>query len=167
MTVTFFGGLAAFFMGLTVFLQQGFGFSPLATGLIFVAFGIGFVGGSLISARVARRLGPRAISLGTALMCTGLVGVITLAHQAHGAPIDARVLFSVLIWYGFGQGLALPTLVTSAVGSSRIPPQEAGSAAGVFSMVQQVAYAWVSPSSSACSSTGWAPRPTGPPCPRR
>lgn len=141
MATTFFGGLSAFFMGMTVFLQQGFGFSPLATGIIFVAFGIGFVGGSLISARVAKQIGPRAISLGTGLMCSGLLGIVALAQHAHGAPINPHMLFLILIWYGAGQGLALPTLVSSAVGSSRIPPQEAGSAAGVFSMVQQVAFA--------------------------
>ena len=33
--------------------------------------------------------------------------------------------------------MALPTLVASVVGSSRIPPQEAGAASGVFTMVQQ------------------------------
>jgi MFS family permease len=141
MAMTFFGGLSAFFMGLTIFLQQGFGFSPLATGVIFVAFGIGFVGGSLVSARLAKLIGPRAISVGTGLMCSGLLAIVALAQQAHGAPINPRVLFLVLIWYGVGQGLALPTLVTSAVGSSRIPPQDAGSAAGVFSMVQQVSFA--------------------------
>jgi MFS family permease len=141
MAMTFFGGLSAFFMGLTIFLQQGFGFTPLATGLIFVAFGIGFVGGSLMSARIARRIGPRTISIGTALMCCGLLCIVALARQAHGAPINPNALFSVLILYGVGQGLALPTLVASAVGSSRIPPQDAGSAAGVFSMVQQVAFA--------------------------
>ncbi len=141
MTMTFFSGLAAFFMGLTVFLQQGFGFSPLATGIIFVAFGIGFVGGSLVSAQVARRIGPRAISLGTMLMCSGLLTIVTMAYRAHGAPIDTHILFLTLIWYGFGQGLALPTIVASAIGSSRIPAQDAGSAAGVFSMIQQVAYA--------------------------
>ena len=48
MAMTFFSGLAAFFMGLTIFLQQGFGYGPLACGLVFVAFGIGFVGCSLI-----------------------------------------------------------------------------------------------------------------------
>jgi hypothetical protein len=51
------------------------------------------------------------------------------------------VLWPVLIWYGCGQGLALPTLVASVVGSSRIPAQEAGAASGVFTMVQQVAFA--------------------------
>ena len=141
MAITFFSGLAAFFMGITIFLQQGFGYGPLATGLVFVAFGVGFVGASLLSSQVSRRIGPLTISAGTALQGTGLLAVVALALQAHGAPINLLVLWPVLVWYGCGQGLALPTLVASVVGSSRIPPQEAGAASGMFSMVQQVAFA--------------------------
>ena len=141
MTLTFFSGLAAFFMGLTIFLQQGLGYGPFPTGLVFVAFGIGFVGTSLVSSHLARRVGPRAISIGTALMGTGLLGIVALARMAHGAPLNMFVLWPVLVWYGCGQGLALPTLVSSVVGSSRIPAQEAGAASGVFTMVQQVAFA--------------------------
>ena len=140
MAVTFFGGLAAFFMSLTVVLQDGLGFGPLATGLVFVAFGVGFVAGSMLSARIARRLGPRTISLGTLLMAGGLALVIGLFRLAHGAAPNEWLLLPVLVGYGVGQGLALPTLVTSVVASSRISPQDAGGASGVFSMVQQVAF---------------------------
>ncbi len=141
MAMTFFSGLAAFFMSLTIFLQQGFGYGPLATGVVFVAFGLGFVGASLLSSRVARRLGPLTISLGTALMGSGLAAIVALVNAAGGTPVNLVVLWPVLVWYGCGQGLALPTLVAAVVGSSRIPPQEAGAASGVFTMVQQVAFA--------------------------
>jgi EmrB/QacA subfamily drug resistance transporter len=141
MVMTFFSGLAAFFMGLTIFLQQGFGYGPLATGLVFVAFGIGFVGSSLVSSQVSRRIGPRTISLGSTMMATGLLAIVAMAHAAHGSPLNLLVLWPVLVWYGCGQGLALPTLVASVVGSSRIPPQEAGAASGVFTMMQQVSFA--------------------------
>ena len=141
MTVTFSCGLSAFFMSLTLVLQDGFGFGPLATGLVFVAFGLGFLCGSTVSARIARRLGPLTISLGCLLMAVGLGGVIALAMAAHGTIPAEWLLLPVLGVYGLGQGLAMPTLIAAVVSSSRIPPQEAGAAAGVFSMVQQVAYA--------------------------
>ena len=140
MALTFFGGLSAFFMGLTIFLQQGLGYTPFATGLVFLGFGFGFVGCSLVSARLARRIGPRAISVGTTMMATGLVGIIWLAHVAHGTPLNVFAMWPILIWYGSGQGLALPTLVSSVVGSSRIPAQEAGAASGMFTMLQQTAF---------------------------
>ena len=140
LATTFFSGLAAFFMGLTVTLQQGFGYGPFATGLVFTAFGVGFVGCSLRSSHVARRLGPRTISLGTAVQTSGLLAIVLLLRAAGGGPLNLYLLWPVLVWYGCGQGLALPTLVASVVGSSRIPPQEAGAASGMFTMVQQVAF---------------------------
>ena len=141
MALTFFGGLSAFFLTLTIFLQSGFGFTPLATGLTFVAFGVGFMMGSMLSFRVARRLGPLTICVGTGLMGTGLMTIVAMARLAHGHALNPWLLLAVLVWYGCGQGLAMPTLVASVAGSSRIPPQDAGAASGVFSMVQQVAFA--------------------------
>ena len=131
MAMTFFGGLSAFFMGLTIFLQQGLGYGPFATGLVFLGFGFGFVGCSLVSSQLARRIGPRAISVGAALMGTALLGIIGMIHAAHGTPLNVFLMWPVMVWYGSGQGLALPTLVSSVVGSSRIPPQDAGSASGL------------------------------------
>jgi MFS family permease len=141
MAATFFGGLAAFFLGLTVFLQQGLGYGPFPTGLVFLAFGLGFAGTSLLSAQLSRRIGPRAISVGTAMMATGLMAIVWLACAAHGGAINLVLLWPVLLYYGCGQGFALPTLVSSVVGSGRIPPQEAGSASGLFAMVQQTSFA--------------------------
>ncbi len=141
MAVSFFAGVSSFYMGITIFLQQGFSFSPLAAGLVFVAFGVGFVAGSLASSHVARRIGPCAISLGTALMGSGLLGVVALARTAHGMPISLAALWPLLIWYGCGQGIAMPTLVASVIGSDRIPARDAGAASGVFSMVQQASFA--------------------------
>jgi EmrB/QacA subfamily drug resistance transporter len=140
MSLTFFAGLSAFFMPLTVVLQNGMGFGPLATGLVFVGFGVGFVTGSMVSARIARRFGPRTISLGAVMMAVSMLAVIALFQAAHGQVPNLWVLLPVLALYGFGQGLAMPTLVASVVGSSRIPPQEAGAAAGLFSMIQQFAF---------------------------
>jgi EmrB/QacA subfamily drug resistance transporter len=140
MSLTFFGGLSSFFMPLTVVLQDGMALGPLATGLVFVGFGVGFATGSMVSARIAKRLGPRTITVGAVLMAASMLAVITLFQAAHGQLPNPWLLLPVLALYGLGQGLAMPTLVAAVVGSSRIPPQEAGAAAGVFSMTQQVAF---------------------------
>ena len=107
---------------------------------MFSGCGFGFFAGSLLSARLARAIGPRAISAGTTLMGTGLLGIIWLAHAAQGAAPNLFLLWPILIWYGTGQGLALPTLVSAVVGNSRLPAQDAGSAAGMFTMLQQTAF---------------------------
>ena len=141
MVVTFFGGLSAFFMTVTLFLQEGFGMSPLETGLTFVAFGLGFVGGSRFSSSIAARIGPKVINIGTAMMAAGLSVMIGMAWFGAGAAMDRRLLAAAMVVYGCGQGFALPSLVTLVVGGRGIPAAEAGSASGVFAMVQQVSMA--------------------------
>ena len=116
MVMTFFGGLSGFFLGLTIFLQEGMGYGPFATGLVFLGFGLGFIGCSLLSAQLARRVGPRAISVGTAMMASGLVGILWLTHEAHGAALNVFAVWPLLIWFGGGQGLALPTLISAGGG---------------------------------------------------
>ena len=140
MSLIFFAGLSGFFMPLTVALQDGLLFSPLATGLVFVGFGVGFMTGSFFSARVARVLGPRTISVGTMLMATAMMAMIALFLAAGGRTPNLWLLMPVLVWYGVGQGFSVPTIIATITGSSRIPPHEAGAASGVFSMVQQVAF---------------------------
>lgn len=141
MTLTFFSGLSAFFLSITIYLQDGFALSPLATGLVFAGFGVGFACGSMLSAQVARRLGTPTICLGAGLMAFGLAAIVLLALTAGVGPLDRRLLIPIMLVYGCGQGLALPTLVAFVLGSRGITPQDAGSASGVFSMVQQVAFA--------------------------
>ena len=140
MSMIFFAGLSGFFLPLTVVLQDGLQFSPLATGLVFVCFGVGFMSGSFFSARVSRVLGPRTISVGTLLMATAMMVMIGLFLAAQGRMPNMWLLSPVLVWYGVGQGFSVPTIIASITGSSRIPPHEAGAASGVFSMVQQVAF---------------------------
>ena len=142
MVVTFFAGLAAFFMGLTIFLQQGFGYGPLATGIVFVAFGIGFVGASLLSSRVARRLGP-----------------LTLRprHRDHGhRPAGHRGPGERRAWRPDqpGGAVAGADLLRASArawpcprwwrrwsAAAASPRRRRGAASGVFTMLQQVAFA--------------------------
>ena len=141
LSVLFFSGLPAFFLGITITLQDGFGFSPLATGLVFAAFGCGFVAGSMVSARVAARIGTLAVALGAALMAVGLACTVALAYQAGGGALDRRFLEPIMLIYGLGQGLALPTIVAFTLGGRGLRPGDAGAASGVFTMVQQVSFA--------------------------
>lgn len=141
MAVTFFGGLSAFFMTMTLFLQQGFGLSPMRTGLTFVAFGIGFVAASRLSSVIAGRIGPLIINLGTVLMGAALALLVGMARVDAGAAMNPGLLAAAMLVYGCGQGLVLPSLIAIVVGSSRIPAADAGSASGVFAMVQQVSLA--------------------------
>jgi predicted Kef-type K+ transport protein len=74
-------------------------------------------------------------------MGLGLLAIIAMARAAGGADMSSALLGVVLVVYGVGQRFSLPSLVSVVVGSSRIPAADAGSASGVFSMVQQVSMA--------------------------
>jgi len=137
-TVAFYGGLSAFFMAFTLFLQKGLGLPPWQTGLTFAPFALGFLVASTRTVRVLRRLGSRTIQLGAGLMAVGLAAVISLTY-AQGVSVPALSLATVLLVYGTGQGFVMPTLLTTVL--SDVPRQAAGSASGVLSTVQSVAMA--------------------------
>ena len=137
-TLVFYGGLSAFFLAFTLFLQDGLGLTPAQAGLIFTPFAVGFGVSSTASARVSRWLGSRLIQLGAVLMATGLVCVVGLAY-VQGSALSSWELVPALLVYGAGQGCVVPTLLRTVL--SGVHGHDAGSASGVLATVQQVSLA--------------------------
>jgi EmrB/QacA subfamily drug resistance transporter len=137
-TLAFYGGLSAFFLSFTLFLQEGLKFTPLKAGLTFAPFALGFLTSSTLAVKLAARLGRRIIQLGAAVMATALAAAIGIA-LGLGAGVTSLHLLPVLFVYGAGQGLVMPTLVSTVLGG--VPTSDAGSASGVLTTVQQVALA--------------------------
>jgi MFS family permease len=135
--VCFFSGAAAFFLIATVFLQNGLGYTPREAGLTFAWFAIAFLGSSLASVRIQPKLGSRIINLGATLMITGLLSLLLTAWR--GASLGGLELAPILLIYGTGQGFVMPTLVSTVL--INIKGQDAGSASGVLSTVQQASFA--------------------------
>ncbi len=126
------------FIVLTVFFQQGLGYSALRTGLFFLPFAVGFSVASAVSGPIAARIGARILYLGTVLMTLGLSGTVALARFAPTAvAFDGPLLGSIFLVYGLGQGLAQPALINTVIGSSGVTGEDAGSAAGLFLTVAQ------------------------------
>jgi len=136
--LAFHGGMSTFFLTITLFLQKGLSLSPRATGLIFIPFALGFLMASSAGIKLTKRLGSRAINLGTSLMIVGLIGLIVLA-RTRGTAVTAWDLIPWLLIYGIGQGFVVPTLISTVL--SGIPSYAAGSASGVLTTVQQIAFA--------------------------
>jgi MFS family permease len=131
-----------FFVVLTVFFQEGFGYSAFRAGLMFLPFAIGFSVSSSVSGPVANRIGPRIINLGSLLMAVSLTCLIALAHTAsrHGG-IDPHLLIPIFLVYGLGQGLAQPALINTVIGGAGVTGDDAGSAVGLFLTTAQSAIA--------------------------
>jgi EmrB/QacA subfamily drug resistance transporter len=133
--VAFFSGLASFFLLLTEYLQTGLLRSPRAAGLTFVPFAIGFLSASFASARLAPRLGRSILQAGAALMVTGLVALVVVVERRT----DTVAYILPLFIYGFGQGSLQAPLVNFILAD--VPPQDAGSASGVVTTIQQLSFA--------------------------
>ena len=136
--VSFFSVLAPFLVLLAEYLQRGLALTPRAAGLRFLPFAIGFLSASFASARLAPRLGRKILQLGAILMVTGLV---TLMAVMDNATLDASPIAYILplFIYGFGQGSLQAPLVNFILAD--VPPEDAGSASGVVTMIQQVSFA--------------------------
>jgi len=136
--LSFFSVLAPFLVLLTEYLQSGLDLTPRAAGLRFLPFAIGFLSASFASARLAPRLGRAILQLGAALMVAGLLTLMAVVRSAAWDTSPLAYVLPLLV-YGFGQGSLQAPLVNFILVD--VPPDEAGSASGVVTMLQQLSFA--------------------------
>lgn len=134
--LVFFGGGSSFFLTLTLYLQSGLRYSPLAAGLTFAPFAVGFFAASMLSVRLTPRLGNAIMAVGGALMAAGL-GIDIVTVHVGGLALPGIALAPGLLVYGAGQGLVTAPFFTAVLRG--VPSAAAGSASGVLSTIQQVA----------------------------
>lgn len=129
-TLTFFAGMASFFLVLALYLQLGRGLGPLESGETFSLLGIGFLASSMASQRLAARYGRQALAAGALVLAVGLV---LFRVTADGSTLS---LIPAFVVDGAGIGLVMAPLTATVL--SGLTPQHAGSAAGMLSSTQQV-----------------------------
>jgi EmrB/QacA subfamily drug resistance transporter len=125
--LTFFAG---FMLSLTLFLQDGLGLSPLRAGLAFTPLGVAFASSSFL----ARRFGRRVVTIGASSSLIGLLLTVA-ALLARGDHTSVGWLVPGMVVVGFGNGLAIPSIITAVL--TRIPGPKAGMAAGALTTAQQ------------------------------
>ena len=137
-TLIFYAGPPAFALISTVYLQKGAGFSPQATGRIYIPFCVAFLVASMSAVGLSARMGSRVINLGIGMMMIGLAAILALIGmdvvQSHWLS-----LIPAMLVYGAGQGLVMPTLTRTVL--SNVSHGDVGSASGLFTTIQQVAMA--------------------------
>jgi len=119
---------ASMFLVLTVFLQDGHGYSPLQSGLTYVPLGLAFA----FAALLVRRLSPRRQSTITPLGMLGLAvadGVLALTVSRTGSWSIVWAA-PLLVLLGGGQGAAYTSIVTLVL--ARVRPRHVASASGVL-----------------------------------
>ena len=134
-----FTGMAAYFFVLALYLQDGRGLGPLASGAVFTAVAVPYIVGSKYAAAVLGRLGPRRAIVAAAL--TFGLGHLLLLEAVVAIGVGGSVLWLLpgLAIGGLGMGVALSGLVGTVMMS--VTPEQAGLVSGTSSTIQQVANA--------------------------
>jgi EmrB/QacA subfamily drug resistance transporter len=126
---------AASYLLLALFLQQGRGLSPLASGGVFSVLAAGYLATSFRAPGLTIRFGRRVIATGAVVGAVGdLLLLLAVARWGVGGPL--ALLFPGLFLLGAGQGLCITPLTTTVL--SHADARTAGSVSGALSTAQQV-----------------------------
>ncbi|WP_079912364.1 MFS transporter [Paenibacillus sp. 32352] len=129
---------ASFFLISAYLFQIGLGFSPLKAGAVILPMGMGYFLASLLSSRVASRIGPHVLSLGSVLTAGGYL-FLALTVQGSGLSPNIAAWLPALTILGLGQGFIAAPLTNVVL--SKVNRQDIGSASGILTTGMQVAYA--------------------------
>ncbi|WP_309664668.1 MFS transporter [Tabrizicola sp.] len=130
-----FAGVPSFFLVLAIYLQGGYGLSPLQSGLTTVPFSVGV----LIASVIAGPLGPRwqreRITLGALLLMSAMLGL----RMVVGGTVDEVVwsAFAVPLFIGgLGLGTSISPMFQTVL--ANVSGHDTGSASGALQSMQQV-----------------------------
>ncbi|MBX3530920.1 MAG: MFS transporter [Rhizobiaceae bacterium] len=135
MSMTFFSGVAGFFLVLAVFLQGGFGFTPLQSGLTTIPFPIGILFASVLSGRLRQRWQKPRIAIGSVILIAGMA-YLSYVVSGIGDAVDHWDLVAPLVICGFGMGTAISPLFQTVL--SAVPGRDAGAGSGALQSFQQI-----------------------------
>jgi EmrB/QacA subfamily drug resistance transporter len=124
---------------LSLFLQEGLHVSPRDTSLGLVPLTLGLVAaGFAAMGGLVAKLGRRLVFIGLVVDLVGCGWVLLLVVHS-GTNVSLWVLAPAFFVIGVGIGLSFATIPVVALGDAK--PDEAGSASGSFSSIQQLASA--------------------------
>lgn len=123
------------FLYLTLYMQNGLGYSPLQAGVRFLPITLLSFFVAPASGRLSSRVEPRVL-MGSGLL---LVGVGLLLMRGLTPQSSWTALLPGFIVCGIGIGLTTPALASTAVGV--VDPRRSGMAAGVNNTFRQVGIA--------------------------
>ena len=136
----FFASLTGLMLVVGLFVQTGLGYSPFAASLATAPIAIGIVVSSIFARNAVAKLGRRLVFAGVAGVLAGVAIMIAiLVALPDTSQLSALHLTLPLFIIGVGAGPAFAAVFDVALGD--IAPDEAGSASGSVTAVQQLASA--------------------------
>ncbi|MFT6451496.1 MAG: EmrB/QacA subfamily drug resistance transporter [Halocynthiibacter sp.] len=134
LTMVYFSALPAMFLVLALFLQAGFGFDALHSGLTTVPFPLGVLLGSIASSRLGARWLKERIVTGLVLMFCGIFW-LRLEVISVGDVVDHWALLPPLLIAGIGLALSIAPLFQTILAG--VPVRDAGAGSGALQAIQQ------------------------------
>ncbi|MBV8925419.1 MAG: MFS transporter [Bradyrhizobium sp.] len=133
----FFFANLSFYLVMTMFMQKALAIPPIKAGCVFVPLALTFVIASRLGSVRARHRGTLVLIEGCAIQIAGL---LALALMVALVPTPgALMLASILMIFGYGQGLVMAPL--SGIVLSSVKPASAGSGSGMYGTTAQIANA--------------------------
>jgi EmrB/QacA subfamily drug resistance transporter len=131
----YFCGFSGIFLVMSLFLQDGLHYSPLAAGLAMTPFALGSAVTAAVSGRLVSRLGRWLTVGGLSLIIVGLAAcALVIPHASAGAT--GLVLIAPLLVAGIGGGAVISPNTTLTLGC--VPTRMAGSAGGALQTGQRI-----------------------------
>ena len=133
---TGFGGLFAWISGTSFVLQNLYGLTPFQFGVAFAVGSVGYMGGTVLAARLVMRLGiDRTLGIGAGAMAAGGLGMVMAV--AIGLTSAASLVLPMALYLA-GLGMVLPQAIAGAMTPF---PERAGAASALLGFIQQSAAA--------------------------
>jgi EmrB/QacA subfamily drug resistance transporter len=134
----YFGGYLGVPLLLTLYLQHGVGFSPLAAGLTAGSFALGVAVSGPISGQMVNRFGRGLVISGLAVFAGGVIATATVAVCLRTGSVLATgvVLAAPLLIAGLGAGCVM--YPNQAIALTEVPVRSASTAGGVLQASQRM-----------------------------
>ena len=126
-------GMFGVFLFLTFYLQVTLGYSALMTGVAFLPFTLGIIGGAGVSSQLTTRVGPRVLMFSGMLLSA--IGMVLLTRIGVDTGFWTHVFPAELV-ISFGMGVTFgPMSNTALVG---VGDHDAGVASALINTTQQI-----------------------------
>ena len=136
MGLAFFAAISGTAYVLSLFLQQGLGYNPGRTSVALLPLTVGLIAAAGACMALIAKLGRTLLLIGLLITLTG-VGWMLAVVTASGTATGEWAIVGPVFVIGMGMGTCFGILFDIALGD--VDPDEAGSASGALSAVQQLA----------------------------
>lgn len=139
MALVFYSNNAALFLALPLLVQEGFGYSALTSGLVFMPLALGFSVTASWAGRLVPARGAKLILLGSILLLLGYVALFLGAKLLESNNNLVGLILGALI-SGIGMGFVQPSL--NYLSLRTVEEAEIGSASGLLNTNFELGYAF-------------------------